>query len=147
MNSWDDRKFRGGGGEDRAQRRSWWRGLWTETCVALPTIQAIHDNYEVLMLVEELLPATSASSPTTTRWKRIVQAGARPVTSAFGDAGVAARLGPSTTPTMPSWDIVKTPLRRVRASGVEYAYTMVHKAPPDTIPRTMPSRLLAEAAE
>jgi hypothetical protein len=25
-------------------------GLWTETCVALPTVQAIHDNYEVYIV-------------------------------------------------------------------------------------------------
>jgi nicotinamidase-related amidase len=22
-------------------------GLWTETCIALPTVQAIHDGYEI----------------------------------------------------------------------------------------------------
>lgn len=25
-------------------------GLWTETCVALPTIQAIHDGYDVYVV-------------------------------------------------------------------------------------------------
>ena len=49
MNSWDDENF------VAAVRKSGRKkivlaGLWTETCVALPTIQAIHDGYEIYVV-------------------------------------------------------------------------------------------------
>ncbi len=46
MNSWDDANFRAAV-ESSGRRKIVLSGLWTETCVALPTIQAIHDGYEV----------------------------------------------------------------------------------------------------
>src|SRR6266404_3208829 len=41
MNSWDDSKFVAAV-ERTGRRKIVLAGLWTETCVALPTIQAIH---------------------------------------------------------------------------------------------------------
>jgi nicotinamidase-related amidase len=46
MNSWDDPKFVAAV-EKTGRKKIVLSGLWTETCVALPTIQAIHDKYEV----------------------------------------------------------------------------------------------------
>ena len=54
-------------------------GLWTETCVALPTIQAIHDGYEVYV-VEDCCGDVSRLAHDNAM-KRVVQAGARPVTA------------------------------------------------------------------
>ena len=47
MNSWDDKNFVAT--IERTNRKKIvLAGLWTETCVALPTVQAIHDGYEDL---------------------------------------------------------------------------------------------------
>ena len=46
MNSWDDKNFVAAI-EKTGQKKIVLAGLWTETCVALPTIQAIHDGYEI----------------------------------------------------------------------------------------------------
>ena len=73
-------------------------GLWTETCVALPTVQAIHDGYEVYV-VEDCCGDVSQLAHDNAM-KRVIQAGAKPVTGALRDAGVAARLG-RTTRTIP----------------------------------------------
>src|SRR6266481_340213 len=43
MNSWDDANFVAAV-EKTGRRKIVLAGLWTETCVALPTIQAIHDK-------------------------------------------------------------------------------------------------------
>lgn len=132
MNSWDDEKFvaairaAGGGGRKKIVLT----GLWTETCVALPTIQAIHDGYEVFV-VEDCCGDVSALAHDNAM-KRVVQAGAKPVTALS---------------VMLEWqrdwahrgtydavmDIVKTHCGAY-GIGVEYAYTMVHQAKPTQFP-------------
>jgi nicotinamidase-related amidase len=49
MNSWDDKNFVAAI-EGTGRKKIVWAGLWTETCVALPTIQALHDGYEVFVI-------------------------------------------------------------------------------------------------
>src|SRR6267142_383777 len=76
MNSWDDENF------VAAIRKSGRKkivlsGLWTETCVALPTIQAIHDGYEVYV-VEDCCGDVSQLAHDNAM-KRVIQAGAKPV--------------------------------------------------------------------
>src|ERR1700739_1689111 len=44
MNSWEDRNFVAAI-EKTDRRKIVLSGLWTETCVTLPTVQAIHDGY------------------------------------------------------------------------------------------------------
>ncbi|MBX3360780.1 MAG: hydrolase [Phycisphaeraceae bacterium] len=132
MNSWDDANFvkaiqdAGGGGRKKIVLT----GLWTETCVALPTIQAIHDGYEVF-IVEDCCGDISQLAHDNAM-KRCIQAGARPVTALS---------------VMLEWqrdwahrgtydavmDIAKSHFGAY-GIGVEYAYTMVHKAPPTTYP-------------
>src|SRR5271167_3549520 len=46
MNSWDDRNFVATV-EKTERKKIVLSGLWTETCVALPSVQAIHDGYDV----------------------------------------------------------------------------------------------------
>jgi XapX domain-containing protein len=46
MNAWDDENFVGAIRKS-GRKKIVLSGLWTETCVALPTVQAIHDGYEV----------------------------------------------------------------------------------------------------
>ena len=128
MNSWDDKNFVAAI-ERTGRKKVVIAGLWTETCVALPTVQAIHDGYEIYV-VEDCCGDVSQLSHDNAM-KRVIQAGAKPVRH-FDDARVAARLG---TPRHlrcgnghreePLWSI------RI---GVEYAYTMVHGAPPTKFP-------------
>ncbi len=124
MNSWDDRTF------VAAIRKSGRKkivlsGLWTETCVALPTIQAIHDGYEVYV-VEDCCGDVSQLAHDNAM-KRVIQAGARPVTALSvmleWQRDWAAR---GTYDAV--MDIVKTHCGAYGV-GVEYAYTMVHGAP------------------
>src|SRR5258705_738628 len=46
MNSWDDNKFVAAI-EKTGRKKIVLAGLWTGTCLALPTVQAIYDGYEV----------------------------------------------------------------------------------------------------
>jgi nicotinamidase-related amidase len=129
MNSWDDRNFVAAI-EKTGRKKIVLSGLWTETCVALPTIQAIHDGYEVYV-VEDCCGDVNQLSHDNAM-KRVVQAGAKPVTALS---------------VMLEWqrdwaekdtydaviDIVKAHLGAYGV-GVEYAYTMVHGAPETKYP-------------
>jgi len=129
MNSWDDENFVAAI-RKTGRKKIVLSGLWTETCVALPTIQAIHDGYEVYV-VEDCCGDVSQLAHDNAM-KRVIQAGAKPVTALS---------------TMLEWqrdwaqkdtydavmDIVKTHCGAY-GIGVEYAYTMVHGAPASTCP-------------
>ncbi len=124
MNAWDDANFVAAV-QKTGRKKIVLAGLWTESCVALPTVQAIHDGYEVYV-VEDCCGDVSQLSHDNAM-KRVVQAGAKPVTALS---------------TMLEWqrdwaqkdtydavmDIVKTHCGAYGV-GVEYAYTMVHGAP------------------
>jgi nicotinamidase-related amidase len=123
MNSWDDKNFVAAI-EKTGKQKIVLSGLWTETCVALPTVQAIHDGYEIYV-VEDCCGDVSQLSHDNAM-KRVIQAGARPVTALS---------------VMLEWqrdwaehdtydavmDIVKSHFGAY-GMGVEYAYTMVHGA-------------------
>jgi len=129
MNAWDHAGFVSAV-EETGRRKIVLAGLWTETCVALPTIQALHDGYDVYV-VEDCCGDVSVLSHENAM-KRVIQAGAKPVTALS---------------VMLEWqrdwahrgtydavmDIVRTHCGAYGA-GVEYAYTMVHGAPPTAVP-------------
>jgi nicotinamidase-related amidase len=123
MNAWDDENFVAAI-KKSGRKKIVLAGLWTETCVALPTIQAIHDGYEVYV-VEDCCGDVSQLAHDNAM-KRVIQAGAKPVTAlsvmlewqrdwAHKDTYDAVM------------DIVKTHCGAYGV-GVEYAYTMVHGA-------------------
>ena len=129
MNSWDDPNFVAAI-EKSGRRKIVVSGLWTETCVALPSVQMIHDGYEVFV-VEDCCGDVSALAHDNAM-KRVIQAGAKPVTSLS---------------VMLEWqrdwaqkDTYDAVMDIVRAhygaygAGVEYAYTMVHGAAPTQLP-------------
>ena len=129
MNSWDDKNFVAAV-EKTGRKKIVLSGLWTETCVALPTVQAIHDGYEIYV-VEDCCGDVSQLAHDNAM-KRVIQAGAKPVTSLS---------------VMLEWqrdwaerdtydavmDIVKSHYGAYGV-GVEYAYTMVHGAPASRFP-------------
>lgn len=129
MNSWDDANFVSAI-QKSGKKKIVLSGLWTETCVALPTIQAINDGYEVFV-VEDCCGDVSLLAHENSM-KRVIQAGAKPVTAlsvmlewqrdwAHKDTYNAVM------------DVAKNHCG-VYGVGVEYAYTMVHKAPPSAYP-------------
>ena len=78
MNAWDDEAFVSAV-QKTGRRRIVLAGLWTETCVALPTIQATSDGHEVYV-VEDCCGDVSALAYANAM-QRVVQAGAKPVTA------------------------------------------------------------------
>jgi nicotinamidase-related amidase len=129
MNSWDDKNFVAAI-EKSGRRKIVLSGLWTETCVALPTIQAIHDNYEVYV-VEDCCGDVSQLSHDNAM-KRVVQAGAKPVTALSVMLEWQRNWAERDTYDA-VMDIVKTHCGAYGV-GVEYAYTMVHGVPATKLP-------------
>jgi nicotinamidase-related amidase len=129
MNSWDDPKFVAAV-ERTGRKKIVLSGLWTETCVALPTVQAIHDNYEVYV-VEDCCGDVSQLAHENAM-KRVIQTGAKPVTalSVMLEWQRDWALRDTYDAVM---DIVKTHCGAYGV-GVEYAYTMVHGAPATKLP-------------
>jgi len=78
MNSWDDPAFVDAAvGTGRGKLLL--AGLWTETSVALPAIQAIEDGYDVYVVEDccgDISPLAHDNA-----MQRMIQAGARPVTA------------------------------------------------------------------
>ena len=123
MNSWDDANFVAAIAKT-GRKKIVLAGLWTETCVALATVQALYDGYEVFV-VEDCCGDVSQLSHDNAM-KRVVQAGAKPVTALS---------------VMLEWqrdwahketygavmDIVKSHCGAY-GMGVEYAFTMLHGA-------------------
>ncbi len=124
MNSWDDAGFRAAI-EATGRKNILMTGLWTEVCVTWPTIEMIAAGYNIYV-VEDCCGATSPAAHEAAM-SRMVQAGATRVT---------------TIPALLEWqrdwknrghynnlmDILKQQ-GGAYGTGVEYAYTMVHKAP------------------
>src|SRR6266403_834348 len=79
MNSWDDKNFVAAI-EKTGRKKILIAGLWTETCVALPTVQALHDGYEIYV-VEDC--CGDVSNPGRSKTRDVT----------FHHVGVAARLG------------------------------------------------------
>ena len=129
MNSWDDKNFVAAI-EKSGKKKIVLSGLWTETCVALPTVQAIHDSYEVYV-VEDCCGDVSQLAHDNAM-KRVIQAGAKPVT-ALSVMLEWQRDWAERDSYDAIMDIVKTHFGAYGV-GVEYAYTMVHGAPATKYP-------------
>ena len=129
MNSWDDKNFVAAI-EKSGKKKIVLSGLWTETCVALPTVQAIHDGYEIYV-VEDCCGDVSQLAHDNAM-KRVIQAGAKPVT-ALSVMLEWQRDWAERDTYDAIMDIVKTHFGAYGV-GVEYAYTMVHGAPATKYP-------------
>jgi nicotinamidase-related amidase len=129
MNSWDDKNFVAAI-EKTGKKKIVLTGLWTETCIALPTIQAIHDGYEIYVAEDCCGDVSQFAHDNAMR--RVVQAGAKPVTALS---------------TLLEWQrdwanldtydaVIDLAKNHFGAYGIgaEYASTMVHGAPPTVFP-------------
>lgn len=129
MNAWDDANFVAAI-EQSQRKKIVLSGLWTETCVALPTLQAIHDGYDVYV-VEDCCGDVSQLAHDNAM-KRLIQAGAKPVTSLSVLLEWQRDWAERDTYDAVI-DIVKSHYGAY-GIGVEYAYTMVHGAPATQLP-------------
>lgn len=124
MNSWDDAGFRKAI-EATKRKRILLTGLWTEVCITWPAIDMLGAGYDVFV-VEDCCGATSQAAHDAAL-SRMVQAGATRLTS------IAALLEwqrdwANKEHYNPLMALLKQHAGAYGA-GVEYAYTMVHKAP------------------
>jgi nicotinamidase-related amidase len=123
MNAWDDAGFRKAvAATDR--KNIILTGLWTEVCVAWPALAMLEQGYTVYV-VEDCCGATSQAAQDAAL-SRIVQAGGIRLTTIAGllewQRDWANR---------EHYDALMGILKQhagAYGSGVEYAYTMVHKA-------------------
>jgi len=82
VNSWEDADFRAAI-EATGRKKIVMAGLWTEVCLAFPTLDMLLEGYEIYPVID----AVGGVSPVTHQVAidRMVQAGAHPITSlAFG---------------------------------------------------------------
>jgi nicotinamidase-related amidase len=87
MNAWEDVEFRQAV-QATGRKKLIMTALWTEICLAFPTLDALRDGFEIYPVVD----AVGGTSPEAHRagLERIVQAGARPI-SWVGLAGELQR--------------------------------------------------------
>lgn len=138
MNSWDDRNFVGAV-EKTGRKKLILAGLWTETCIALPSIQALYDGYEIYVAEDCCGDVSQLAHDNAMR--RVVQAGARPVT-ALSVLLEWQRDWAQRDTYDAVMDLVKYHFGAY-GIGVEYAYTMVHGAPATVFPEYKVPQLAA----
>jgi len=125
MNSWDDPKFVAEV-ERIGRKKLVIAALWTEVCLAFPAIDALRAGYEVYAVVDASGGMSKEIHDTAVM--RLVQAGVVPVT--WVQVMLEWQRDWARKQTYDAViDIVKEHCGAY-GSGVEYAYTMVHKLPP-----------------
>lgn len=125
MNSWDTPAFRQAV-EATGKRNVLLSGLWTEVCIAWPTLNMVDAGYNIFV-VEDACGGTSEMAHRAAM-DRVIQAGAVPMTTIQ-----------TVLEFQRDWanrDHYDALMELIKAhggaygQGVEYAYTMIHKAPP-----------------
>ena len=76
MNSWEDPDFRQAV-ERTGRRKLVIAGLWTEVCVAFPTLDALREGYEVYVVVDAIGGVSRVAHESA--MQRMTQAGAVPI--------------------------------------------------------------------
>jgi nicotinamidase-related amidase len=77
MNSWEDPEFRAAV-ERTGRKKLIIAGLWTEVCVAFPTLDALRAGYEVYVVADAIGGVSRVAHESA--MQRMVQAGAVPIT-------------------------------------------------------------------
>ena len=139
MNAWDDAGFRKAI-EATGRKNIILTGLWTEVCVTWPAISMLAAGYTIYV-VDDCCGATSVAAQDAAL-SRIVQAG-----------GIRLTTIPALLEWQRDWanhehyDALMGILKQhagAYGSGVEYAYTMVHKAPQSAkVPQTVKKAVVA----
>ncbi|TNE46166.1 MAG: hydrolase [Deltaproteobacteria bacterium] len=126
MNSWEDENFRKAI-EATGRKKLVFCALWTEVCLAFPVVEAVRDGYEVYFV-------TDASGGTSKEAhdmavQRMIQAGAIPMT--WVQTALEWQRDWSRKETYDGIINVMREHAGAYGQGIEYAYTMVHNAPPN----------------
>lgn len=128
MNAWDDQAFRQAV-EATGRKKILIAGLWTEVCVAWPTIEMLGAGYD-MYVVEDSCGATSIAAHEAAL-SRMVQAGATRLTA------LAALLEwQRDWENREHYDALMEILKQHGGTygvGIEYASTMVHKGPQSAV--------------
>jgi len=125
MNTWDDTRIKA---EIKrlGRKKLVLAGLWTEVCITMPTLEALKDGYD-LYFVEDASGGTSVSAHGMAV-QRMVQAGAAPLT--WQQYMLELQRDWARKDTYDATIAIVREHSGGYGSGVEYAYTMVHKQPP-----------------
>jgi nicotinamidase-related amidase len=125
MNSWDSPEFVKAVAAT-GRKKLVMAALWTEVCLVFPTLEALAAGYEVYA-VEDASGGTSLAAHNAAM-RRIEQAGAVPVTS----LQVLLEFQRDWARKETYNDVISVVKEHGGAygQGVEYAYTLVHGAPP-----------------
>lgn len=125
MNSWEDAKFVTAV-KAAGRKKLIMAALWTEVCLAFPALEAIKAGYEVYA-VEDASGGTTLTAHNAAM-RRIEQAGAVPMTA----LQVLLEYQRDWAHKETYNDVMAVVKEQCGAygQGVEYAYTMVHGAPP-----------------
>ena len=125
MNSWDTPAFREAI-KKTGKKNILLSGLWTEVCITWPTLNMLAEGYNIYV-VDDACAGTSAAAHEAAL-SRMVQAGAVRMTT------IATVLEfQRDWANHDRYDALMNIIRELGGAygaGVEYAYTMVHKAPP-----------------
>lgn len=125
MNSWDTLEFREAI-KATGKKNILLAGLWTEVCIAWPTLQMLDEGYNIYV-IEDACGGTSPEAHNAAL-SRVTQAGAVRLTT------IAAVLEfQRDWANREHYDALMQLIREhggAYGTGVEYCYTMVHKAPP-----------------
>jgi len=136
MNSWDEADFRKAI-EATGRKNIILAGLWTEVCVTWPAIEMLGAGYNIYV-VEDCCGATSCAAQAAAL-ARMEQAGAVRLT-AVGAILEFQRDWKNKEHYMALMNLLKQHAGAY-GSGVEYAFTMVHKAPQSAAkPQVVPKR-------
>lgn len=76
MNSWEDPEFRAAV-ERTGRKKLVIAGLWTEVCVAFPTLDALREGYQVYVVVDAIGGVSLVAHESA--MQRMIQAGAIPI--------------------------------------------------------------------
>ncbi|QGJ68809.1 Isochorismatase hydrolase [Planctomycetales bacterium 10988] len=125
MNSWDTKEFREAIVAS-GKKNIIMSGLWTEVCIAWPTLNMIDEGYNIYV-VEDACGGTSQAAHDAAL-SRMVQAGAVRMTT----VGTVLEFQRDWK-NREHYDALMQLFREHGGAygiGIEYCYTMVHKAPP-----------------
>ena len=124
MNSWDDQKVRDTVAAT-GRKKLILSGLWTEVCINMCAFSAMADDYE-LYVVEDACGGTSEMAHRASM-DRMIQAGVLPVT--WQQLLLEWQRDWARKETYDTTLAVVKEHSGAYGMGVDYAYTMVHKAP------------------
>jgi len=124
MNTWDDARIKAAI-KNSGRKKVVFAGLWTEVCITMPTLDALKDGYDVYF-VEDASGGTSQSAHNMAV-QRMIQAGAVPIT--WQQYLLELQRDWSRKDSYNDTIAIVKEHSGGYGSGVEYAYTMVHKQP------------------